>query len=633
MPVGSSVERKSLKGRLLIGLFYLILSIGGLTMVYPFLLMLRLSTSDTTDNNTLDAVPAFWRNQDSLAKKYALRRYYGTAQNPTVPEVQPDFGPMPCWGPEWTVADYAESPSFWKTYYAPYGSEPPAGQLQQIADYRQFLSRLGPNDFIAVDWDPDPEFLTFKHYLETQLHQTRAMQDRRCLVRTDASIRDWHPHWDGSYTDSLRYLRWLKPQFRRPLYPAWVPFLKAKYGQFDVAKLNQAFGTRFHSWSEVRFPLQAPSRAAMRTDYVEFVAKAFPHIWMRIRGDHQRAWQEFLARDQRIRTPLDWERLTGLRVTSVASIAFPRELPSNEAFAMLWSRFVHSEISVADRELRSPDRLYVEFLKGRYGSLGRLNRAWGTAFPSWSGITFAEGLSDYRELITHPDQIKMALTFQPFAVAFAYLTKQSTAILNTAILMVLALLAALTINPLAAYSLSRFRIRGSQKILLFILATMALPAEMAMVPSFLLVKNLGLMNNYLALILPGAANAFAIFLLKGFFDSLPSELYEAATLDGAKELTIFGRITIPLAKPILAVTALGAVLGAYGAFVPAILYLPNSDLWPIMPKLFSMATQHDIEITDGVNMAALVIASIPTFAVFLFAQRQIMRGIIIPTFK
>jgi multiple sugar transport system permease protein len=199
--------------------------------------------------------------------------------------------------------------------------------------------------------------------------------------------------------------------------------------------------------------------------------------------------------------------------------------------------------------------------------------------------------------------------------------------------MVLALVAALTVNPLAAYSLSRFRLRGSHKILLFILATMALPAEIAMVPSFLLVKNLGLMNNYMALVLPGAASAFGIFLLKGFFDSLPSELYEAATLDGAKELTIFARITIPLSTPILAVTAMGAVLGAYGTFVGAILYLPNQDLWPIMPRLFSMSTQHDIEITYGVNMAALVIGSIPTFLVFLFAQRQIMRGIILPTFK
>jgi multiple sugar transport system permease protein len=275
----------------------------------------------------------------------------------------------------------------------------------------------------------------------------------------------------------------------------------------------------------------------------------------------------------------------------------------------------------------------VQFLKARYGSLDELNRSWDTEYLDWSSIDFAEGLSDYRTLLDDGTRIKWVLTLQPFSVAMSYLMSESTAILNTFWLMLLALVAALTVNPLAAYALSRFRLRGSHKILLFILATMALPAEIAMVPSFLLVKNLGLMNTYLAIILPGAASAFGIFLLRGFFDSLPSELYEAATLDGAKELTIFARITIPLATPILAVTAMGAVLGAYGTFVAAILYLPNQDMWPIMPRLFSLSTQHDIEITFGVNMAALVIGSIPTFLVFLFAQRQIMRGIILPTFK
>jgi ABC-type glycerol-3-phosphate transport system permease component len=633
MPIVSVVERATLKGRLMMGLCYVLLAAGGLTAIYPFLLMLRLSTSDTTDSGTLDVAPIYWWNQDSLAKKYAINRYYGVDQNPYVPEVQPDFGPMPTRGPEWTASTYAQLPNFWKTYYAMYGIEPVSGQIQQVSDYRDFLSKLPPNDYITVDWDPDPDFLIFKRFLAEKLHLSKATRNNRYLVRTDASIRDWHPHFDESYSDSVKYLEWTKPQFRRPLYPPWVTFLKAKYGQFDVSKLNQAYRAHFASWTELRFPLQEPTQRAQKSDYREFVANDFPHLWLRISGDHQRDWQNFLIHEQRIRTPADWLRLTGLRVPSVASIRFPAELPPNEGWALMWSRFVHSKIGIEDRVIRSPDRLYVELLKDRYGSLDKLNVAWSTTYASWSEITYAEGLSDYRTLITQATPIKMALTFHPYSVALSYLVTESTAILNTVFLMILALGAALTVNPLAAYALSRFQIRGSHKILLFILATMALPAEVAMVPSFLLVKNLGLMNNYLALILPGAASAFGIFLLKGFFDSLPSELYEAATLDGAKELTMFARITIPLSTPILAVTAMGAVLGAYGTFVPAILYLPNSDMWPIMPKLFSMSTLNDGNLTEGVNMAALVIASIPTFLVFLFAQRLIMRGIVLPTFK
>jgi multiple sugar transport system permease protein len=453
------------------------------------------------------------------------------------------------------------------------------------------------------------------------------------LVRPDASIRDWHAHPDESYQLSLQYKRWTKPQFRRPLYPPWVGFLKGKYGQFDVSKLNQAYGSHFKFWTDVRFPLEEPKLALQRADYREFVGRDFPHMWVHVLGEHQEAWHEFLTNDEKMRTPADWNRLTGLKVNAISDIPFTPDLPENEGWALEWSAFVHSKIGVEQLELRSPDRIYVKYLRERYGSIEQLNRAWSTDYRSWSQIDFAEGLSDYRTLVDRPGPIKWSLTVQPFSVALRYLMSESRAILNTIWLMTLALATALTINPLAAYALSRFRIRGSHKILLFILATMALPAEMAMVPSFLLVKHLGLMNTYWALILPGAATGFGIFLLKGFFDSLPTELYEAATLDGAKELTIFARITIPLSTPILAVTAMGAVLGAYGTFIPAVLYLPNQEMWPIMPKLFSLSTQHDIEITYGVNMAALVIGSIPTFFVFLFAQRQIMRGIILPTFK
>jgi ABC-type glycerol-3-phosphate transport system permease component len=633
VPIISVLERKTATGRLIVTAFYFILGLGGITMVYPFLLMLRLSTADMTDNTTLEVIPSFWHNQDSLAKKYELKRYYGTSQNPYAPEVTPDFAPMPGWGPEWLVSNYGELKNFWRTYFSPFEREPVSGQIRQVSDYRQFLSTLPPLDFYTVDWDVDPDFHNFNQYLQQILHVPKSVVDSSYLVRPDASIRDWHPHPDGSYQLSLQYKAWTKPGFRRPLYPAWVSFLKARYGQFDVTKLNAAYGTHYKYWTELRFPLFEPKSKIQETDYREFVANDFPHIWTHILGNHDKEWVAFLVEDQHIREPNDWKRLTGLNVGSVSAIPFPADLPLNEGWALMWSRFVHTHVPIQMRELRSPDRLYVEFLQQKYGSLSAVNQSWQTTFRNFGEIPFAEGLSDYRTLIEESLRVKTALTLEPYEVALSFLSTQSTAILNTVWLMILALTAALTINPLAAYSLSRFRLKGSHKILLFILATMALPAEIAMVPSFLLVKNLGLMNNYLALILPGAASAFGIFLLKGFFDSLPSELYEAATLDGAKELTIFARITIPLATPILAVTGMAAVLGAYGSFISAILYLPNQDLWPIMPRLFSMSTQHDIAITYGVNMAALVIGSVPTFLVFLFAQRQIMRGIVLPTFK
>jgi len=123
----------------------------------------------------------------------------------------------------------------------------------------------------------------------------------------------------------------------------------------------------------------------------------------------------------------------------------------------------------------------------------------------------------------------------------------------------------LTINPLAAYALSRYQLPQTYKILLFCLATMAFPAEVTAIPNFLLMKDLHMLNTFWALVLPGAANGFSIFLLKGFFDSLPKELYEACELDGASETQMFLRICLPMSTPVLAVIGLGRSWGPTGA--------------------------------------------------------------------
>jgi multiple sugar transport system permease protein len=144
-----------------------------------------------------------------------------------------------------------------------------------------------------------------------------------------------------------------------------------------------------------------------------------------------------------------------------------------------------------------------------------------------------------------------------------------------------------------------------------------------------LVRDLHLTDTFWALVLPGAANAFSIFLLKGFFDSLPQELYEAALIDGAGEFTLFTRITIPLSMPIIAVTLLGTVTHAYNLFMPAVMYLGDVSMWPIATKIYEINQVSAV----GVGMAALVVSSIFPLLVFIFCQRIIMRGIILPSMK
>lgn len=212
-----------------------------------------------------------------------------------------------------------------------------------------------------------------------------------------------------------------------------------------------------------------------------------------------------------------------------------------------------------------------------------------------------------------------------------YLFQRGRAFANTLLLVALTVLAHLTVNPLAAYALSRFRMRGTEKILLFLLATMAFPAAVTAVPGFLLVRDLGLLNTVAALVLPSVASGMSIFILKGFFDALPRELYEAAAIDGAGEWLVFSRITLPMTTPILAVNALNSFVAAYNSWEWAFLVCQKESHWTIAVWMYQMSQQMAGQ--PWCVMAGFVVVSIPTAAVFLACQKVILRGIVLPSMK
>jgi multiple sugar transport system permease protein len=223
-------------------------------------------------------------------------------------------------------------------------------------------------------------------------------------------------------------------------------------------------------------------------------------------------------------------------------------------------------------------------------------------------------------------EIRSEFTSRNYRYVADYMAINGRAFLNTFIFCGLAILVQLTINPLAAYAISRYPMKQTGKILIFLLATMAFPAEVAMIPSFLLLKDLGLLNTFAALVLPTAASGYMIFLLKGFFDSLPSELFESGQIDGAKESTMMLKIAFPLSRPVLGYLALMAFMGSYGAFIYAFLVAQDQRIWTIMVFIYQLQNSAP----KAVMMAALALAALPTLLVFLFAQRVIMRGIILP---
>jgi ABC-type glycerol-3-phosphate transport system permease component len=149
------------------------------------------------------------------------------------------------------------------------------------------------------------------------------------------------------------------------------------------------------------------------------------------------------------------------------------------------------------------------------------------------------------------------------------------------------------------------------------------------VPASIGDPNVSLLNTFAALVLPGMANGYSIFLLKGFFDSLPKELYEAADLDGASEWRKFWTFTMALSKPILAVIALGAFTAAYSAFMMALIIIPDEKMWTLMVWIFQLQGQSH----QSVVYASLVLAAIPVLFVFIIAQGIIIKGIVVPVEK
>lgn len=378
---------------------------------------------------------------------------------------------------------------------------------------------------------------------------------------------------------------------------------------------------RYQAWLRERFASIQDLNAAYIEENVAFQTVAPPNeqyerrIWTPLPGRKWDEWQEF-KRDlpAEFRIPVRTERLyqDWLRARYQNQLdAVPAEV-RGEATSFEEIRRLPGpeyEAFVADW----PNRRYVEDpVEDRWARLH------GGPLPI---VAFEKSQVEARS-----SELRRDFSTRNYRFVLDYILINGRALWNTVIFCLLAVGTQLVVNPLAAYALSRYPIRASGKILLFLLATMAFPAEVAMIPSFLLLKDLGLLNTFAALVLPAMASGYMIFLLKGFFDSLPQELYESAQMDGAREITMMTRIALPLSKPVLGYLALLAFMGAYGAFLYAFLVVQDQRMWTLMVWIYQLQSTAP----KSVMMAAVALAAIPTLVVFLFAQRVIMRGIILP---
>jgi multiple sugar transport system permease protein len=199
---------------------------------------------------------------------------------------------------------------------------------------------------------------------------------------------------------------------------------------------------------------------------------------------------------------------------------------------------------------------------------------------------------------------------------------------NTVLIAAGAWLIQLAVDVPAAYALSKLRPVFGKWILAGMLATLMLPASALLVPTYLAITDVpifgvNLVNSPAAIWLPAAANAFNIYLLKRFFDQIPTDLLDAARIDGAGSITTMVRIVLPLSRPILAVVSIFAIVAAWKDFIWPLLVLQNPEV-----QTLSVALQR-FEPDTPINLilAGLVLASIPMVVAFLVFQRQILAGL------
>lgn len=192
------------------------------------------------------------------------------------------------------------------------------------------------------------------------------------------------------------------------------------------------------------------------------------------------------------------------------------------------------------------------------------------------------------------------------------------AVTSTAITMVL--------SSMLAYAFARWDFPGRSVLFYAMLGTMMVPALVLIIPQFVLAKNLHLLNSLWGLIVVySAGTAFSVFLLRGFFEELPQEIFDSALIDGAGIFGTFWRIALPLARPALSAVAIFSFLGAWDEFTWALTAINDPRLYtlPIALRLF----QQQYTTEWGLVFAASVIAVLPTIAVFIIFQRQFIKGI------
>ena len=204
-------------------------------------------------------------------------------------------------------------------------------------------------------------------------------------------------------------------------------------------------------------------------------------------------------------------------------------------------------------------------------------------------------------------------------------------LLNSLLIATAVTLLSLAFNLSAGYAFAKLRFRGRERMFQLLLAALIMPVQVAMIPLFLLMKWLHLVNTYGGVIVPALATVFGIYLVRQYTRSIPDDLIEAARLDGAGEWHIFVRIVLPLLKPIVITLAIFTFLASWNDFMWPLIVLSDQD-WQTAPVALAALSREHVQ-DNELMMAGAVVTTLPVLILFLVLQRHYIQGLLLGSVK
>ncbi|TVY07861.1 carbohydrate ABC transporter permease [Paenibacillus cremeus] len=258
-----------------------------------------------------------------------------------------------------------------------------------------------------------------------------------------------------------------------------------------------------------------------------------------------------------------------------------------------------------------------------------------TVYPFWDTLVVSViPLSEYLSTTVH--LFPRSLTFDSYTYLFS-MKELWTSYGVTLFITLVGTIISMILTVMAAYALSKPNLKGHRVILFLIVFTMMFSG--GVIPTYLIVKSLGLMNSVWALIIPSALNTYNLIIMRNFFSTLPEGLVDAARIDGCNDLVALVRIVIPLSMPAIATITLFYAVARWNEFFNAIFFISDKNLWPLQLFLRSMLFENESSYSGGGNslfllgpsikMATVMVATIPVMLVYPFFQKYFVNGVML----